>query len=85
MVEDTTPYPKLLTCDLCQAQHHTEHRDDWTAWANAHHAEHAVHGECMVYTVLPLAAVQMAPLTDLGGGLRAYEAPGDIEERTIEK
>lgn len=75
MVEDTTPYPKLLTCSLCQAQHHTEHRDDWTTWANSHHAEHIAKNEYMVYTVVPLAAVKLAPLIDIGGGMRVYEHP----------
>lgn len=68
--QDTTPYPKLLSCYLCESMARVETPEELTAWGNQHHQEHAARGEVLQYTVLP---VPTAPdLIDLGGGFRAY-------------
>lgn len=70
-MEDTTPYPKLLGCNLCGAMHRAETPDERTAWANEHHAEHDAKGEALAYTVLPVP--EMAELEDIGGGFRVVK------------
>lgn len=74
-MKDTTPYPKHLTCGPCGAQHCAHDHDSMTAWLNEHHAEHEAAGSVMTYSVVPLAAVRMPDIEDIGGGFRVVRQP----------
>lgn len=70
-VPDTTPYPKTLRCELDGQLTTVATPEEWTTWANTHHAEHAARGETLAYMVMP--ALTLAPMTELDGGFLVYQ------------